>query len=55
MQRVKKEKAELKKVEKALVKQIEAMEPEEVEATLGQLDAVVSETTEPKRRKARVK
>ena len=53
--RTRKEKAELKRVEKALVKQIEAMEPEEVEAVLSQLDATASETTEPKRRRAKIK
>lgn len=55
LSRVKKEKAELKKVEKALVKQIEAMEPEEVEKVLEQLDQSAESTAEPKRRRAKIK
>jgi dihydrofolate reductase len=39
LSRAKKEQAELKKAEKALIKQIEAMSPSEVEQVLEQLDA----------------
>jgi ATP-dependent protease ClpP protease subunit len=55
MARAKKEQAELKKAEKALVKQIEAMQPEEVEVVLAQLGEATEQPAEPKRRKARIK
>lgn len=55
LSRVKKEQTALKKAEKALVKQIEALEPEEVEKVLEQLSTTTEVPTEPSRKRARVK